>query len=83
MSIFYRFFVISDAEIVAARFTGDSHVMYKDPHFEMADVSTTQIAFNFSTGHSDGLLLWTGQVLTFYVRLDCLGPGPILVGAAT
>ena len=49
-------------EILIARFGGDGYIRYVDENYEVLDIRTTQIAFNFSTELPDGLILWTGEV---------------------
>ena len=58
-----------DVQIIAARFSGDSYVQYVDENYEILDIRSTQIAFNFSTIKPNGMILWTGEVIEVFSKL--------------
>lgn len=45
----------------AAGFLGNSFLKYRDPKHPSRTLTYTKIAFNFSSGSSDGLMLWMGK----------------------
>ena len=58
-----------DVQIIAARFSGDSYIQYVDENYQILDIRSTQIAFNFSTIEPNGMILWTGEVIVFFSYL--------------
>ncbi|XP_048352362.1 protein eyes shut homolog [Sphaerodactylus townsendi] len=44
-----------------AKFTGNSYIKYVDPNYKSRDLRFTRVSFNFTTGVTEGLILWLGK----------------------